>query len=109
MTLVEIKRVLDEIGYPVTYYQFKPTPNNPVPAPPFITYLVAYSSNFQADNKVFKKIDNLQVELYTVKKDLTAESKLEAVLDHYEIPYESTETFIDSEGLFQKIYEMRLI
>ena len=33
-----------------------------------------------ADNKVHIPIDNVQIELYTSKKDLDAEAKLEAVL-----------------------------
>jgi hypothetical protein len=109
MTLVELKQILSTTGYPVTYSHFTETENNPIPEPPYITYLVAYSPNFIADNKVYKKISNIQIELYTAKKDLAAESKLEAVLDNNEIPYDSTETFIESENLFQKIYEVRLI
>jgi hypothetical protein len=104
MTLVEFKRILDEAGYPVTYSHF-----NTPPSLPYIIYLSAYSSHFVADNKVTHKIDNLQVELYTAKKDLTAESKLETVLDNHEIPYDSTESYIASEGLFQKLYEVSLI
>jgi hypothetical protein len=60
-------------------------------------------------NKVYKKIDNLQIELYTTKKDLVAEKKLEDLLDANEIAYDSTEVWIDTEKLFQKIYEVRLI
>ncbi|MGG2091921.1 hypothetical protein AB1283_04210 [Bacillus sp. S13(2024)] len=109
MTLAELKKILDATGYPVAYSHFTGTTTNPVPTPPYITYLVAYSSNIIADNKVHKKIDNLQIELYTIKKDLTAESKLETVLEQNEIVWQSTETFIESENLFQKNYEVRLI
>jgi hypothetical protein len=109
MTLIELKTLLDQTGYPVTYSHFKPTENNPVPAPPYICYLTSFSSNFMADSKVYQKIDNAQIELYTNKKDLTAESILESILDNNEIPYDSTESFIESEQLFQKIYEVRLI
>lgn len=109
MTLSDIYTILKATGYPVAYSHFTATTNNPLPTPPYITYLSAYSSNFKADNKVYKKIDNLQIELYTAKKDLTAEKKLEDLLDQNEIAYESTETWIDSEKLFQKIYEVRLI
>jgi hypothetical protein len=104
MTLVELKQLLDTTGYPVAYAHF----NNPVEAP-FITYLEAFSSNQFADNKVYKKVKNVQVELYTNYKDLTAESTLENVLDANEIPYETTETFIESEQLFQKTYEIGVI
>ncbi|OLN21905.1 hypothetical protein BTO30_12465 [Domibacillus antri] len=108
MTLAELKKILDAAGYPVAYSHFTATATKPIPDPPYITYLVSYSSNFIADNKVHKKIDNAQIELYTVKKDLAAESNLETALDSNDIPYQSTETFIESENLFQKIYEVRL-
>jgi hypothetical protein len=103
MTLPELYQLLKTTNYPVTYSHF-----NEPPSVPYITYLVAYSSNTFADNKVFQKVDNVQIELYTNKKDLNAESRLELVLDNYELPYDTTETFIESEGLFQKIYEVRL-
>lgn len=109
MTIAELKKILDAAGYPVAYSHFMETEKTPIPAPPYITYLVAYSSNFIADNKVYKKINNIQIELYTKIKDLAAESKLETVLDENDIPYESMETYIESEQLFQKIYEVRLI
>lgn len=109
MTLQEINMILKATGYPVAYSHFTATTNNPIPTPPYICYLSAYSSNFNADNKVYKEIDNLQIELYTTKKDLEAEKKIKDLLDENEIPYESTEAWIESENLFQKIYEVRLI
>jgi hypothetical protein len=104
MTLAELYTALKATGYPVAYSHFSASPTIP-----FITYLVAYSSNLIADNKVHHKVDNVNIELYTNKKDLAAELKLETVLDSNEIPYQTTETFIESEGLFQKIYEVRMI
>lgn len=110
MELTEFKVILDEVGYPYTYYQFKKTVSNPVPSPPFFVYWTPFSSNFFADNKVYKKINNVQLELYTTKKDESVEEKLESVLDAHNISYELTgETFIESQQLFQRIYEMRLI
>lgn len=108
MTLNDIYTILKATGYPVAYSHFTGTTNTPLPTPPYITYLSAYSSNFKADNKVYHKIDNLQIELYTNKKDLVAEKKIEDLLDLNEIPYETTETWIDTEKLFQKIYEISL-
>lgn len=109
MTLAELKKILNTVGYPIEYSHFEDTKTNTVPKPPYITYLVSYSSNIIADNNIYKKIDNVQIELNTVKKDLIAESKLETVLEQNEIAWQSTETFIESEKLFQKIYEVRLI
>jgi hypothetical protein len=109
MTLVELKLLLEQTGFPVTYSHFTHSENNPVPDPPYICYLEAYSSNFNADDKVYKELPNVQVELYTKIKNLAAEANLKAILDSNEIPYETSETFIESEQLFQKIYEVRLI
>jgi len=109
VTLSDIYTILKATGYPVAYSHFTGTTTTPLPSPPYVCYLSAYSSNLFADNKVFKKIDNLQIELYTIKKDLVAEKKLEDLLDLNEISYETTETWIETEKLFQKIYEVRLI
>jgi hypothetical protein len=103
MNLVEFKKLLEETGFPVAYSHF---PEKKGQRPPFITYLVSPSSNFMADNHVFYKVNNVQVELYTKQKDLSAESKLEAVLDQAEIPYETDEVYIESEKLYQRTYEV---
>ncbi|MFU2028126.1 hypothetical protein ACM6Q8_00295 [Bacillus wiedmannii] len=109
MTLGELKKILDATGYPVAYSHFTATPTNPVPAPPYICFLVDGSANLMADNKVYHKINDLNIELYTTKKDLVVEANLEKILDNFEIPYESYEVFIEAENLFQKNYETRLI
>ncbi|MFD1204013.1 hypothetical protein ACFQ38_02570 [Sporosarcina contaminans] len=103
MTLAELKKLLRATGFPVAYSHFKEAKPTP-----FITYLVTFSPNFHADNKTYHKINAVDIELYTDKKDLAAEAVLEKILDDNEIPYESDETFIESEQLFQKIYEVRL-
>ncbi|MGM9924840.1 MAG: hypothetical protein ACI35R_11390 [Bacillus sp. (in: firmicutes)] len=108
MTLAELKKILDATGFPVAYSHFTATTSKPVPPPPYICYLTPYTSNFKADNKVYKRFDNVQVELYTSKKDLVAEAKLEAVLDENDLPYDTIETFIDTENLFQRIYEIKI-
>lgn len=109
MNLVELKQILEATGYPVAYSHFIQSLEKPLPEPPYICYLVDGNPNFIADNKVFHKISDVIIELYTVKKDLAAEAKIEAVLDEKEIPYVSDEVYIESEQLFQIIYEVRLI
>lgn len=109
MTLGELTKILEATGYPVAYSHFIATSTKPVPAPPYICFLVDGSANLMADNKVYHKINDLNIELYTVKKDLTAEAKLEQVLDDHEIPYDSYGIFIESEKMYQKIYETRLM
>ena len=109
MTLEELNGILQATGFPVAYSHFVDSENEPLPAPPYICYLITYSAHFMADNRVYKPIENVQIELYTDKKDLDAESTLESILNENEMPFQTTETFIESEMLFQKIYELRLI
>jgi hypothetical protein len=108
MTLSELKTILEAAGFPVAYSHFTETDNEPLPQLPFIVYVATFSSHFLADNKVFKSVENIQVELYTERKDEAAEAKVETVLNDNEIPFATTETFIDSEQMYQKIYEVRL-
>ncbi|MED0945404.1 hypothetical protein [Bacillus mycoides] len=110
MTLGELTKILEATGYPVAYSHFTATPINPVPAPPYICFLVDGSANLMADNKVYHKINDLNIELYTNRKDSVAEAKLEQVLDNHEIPYDSPfEGIIETEKIYQKFYETRLI
>ncbi|MFL1663610.1 hypothetical protein [Bacillus cereus] len=109
LTLGEFIKILEATGYPVAYSHFTATPGNPVPAPPYICFLVDGSANLMADNKVYHKINDVNIEFYTTKKDVVAEAKLEQVLDDHEIPYDSYGTFIESENMYQKFYETRLI
>ena len=96
-----LKGLLETTGLPVAYHHFK-TP----PEPPYIVYLFAYSINFGADNKVHKEIPNYQVELYTTIKDPASEKLLEDLFDAIDIYWEKTETYIESEGLYQVLYEI---
>ncbi|WP_019243646.1 MULTISPECIES: hypothetical protein [Bacillus] len=103
MKLNELTKILKSTGYPVAYSHFSTAQKTP-----FICYKEAYSSNFIADNKVYRKTPNIDIELYTSKKDLVAEETLERLLDDHEIPYQTIETFIESENVFQRIYEIQL-
>ncbi len=103
MTEVEFYNLLNSTGLPVTYNHFK----NP-PSLPYIVYLFTFSNNLGADNKVYQKISNYQVELYSDKKDLTSEKLIEDLFDNNDIFYDKTETYIDSENFYQVMYEIQI-
>jgi protein-disulfide isomerase-like protein with CxxC motif len=109
MTLTELHQILKATGFPVAYSHFVESDNDPIPDPPFVCYLITYSSNLSADDRVYKQVQNVQIELYTDKKDLEAEAILEGILNDNDLPFGTTETYIESEALFQKIYEVRLL
>ena len=50
----------------------------------------------------------LDVELYTDKKDIALEEELEKILDAQGIFYNKTETYIKSEKLYEVLYELEV-
>ena len=93
--------VLDSIGIPYAYDHFT---EGESPKPPFLCYLLPGSSNFSADGKVYHRISEVRLEMYTDFKDLASEQKIEDALDAAEIFYNKTETWIDSEKLYEVLY-----
>lgn len=93
--------LLKQTKLPVAYHHFISPPS-----PPYIVYLFSYSSNLGADDKVCEKANNYQVELYTKVKDTASEALIEDVFGANSIYWEKTETYIDSEGLYQVLYEI---
>jgi hypothetical protein len=93
--------LLKTINLPVAYHHFTSPPS-----PPYIVYLFSYGSNFGADNKVYDAAKNFQVELYTKTKDLASEKLIEDALNGADVYWEKTEMYIDSEGLYQVLYEI---
>ena len=78
------------------------------PKPPFICYLLPGSDNFAADGKVYFKRNEVRIEVYTDRKDLVLESKIEAVLDEYGVFYSKSETWINSEKLYEVMYQFEM-
>lgn len=62
------------------------------------------SDNFSADGKVYHRISEVRLELYTDFKDLYSEHQVETALDAAGIFYNKTETWIDSEKLYEVLY-----
>jgi hypothetical protein len=101
---VYLARMLAEAGVPVARNAFLKQQ-----APPYIVYVFSHSDNFTADSKVYLKRDNYQIELYTEKKDIALEDKLEGIFDEYGLVYDKTETYLESEKLIEVLYEIQLI
>ena len=49
------------------------------------------------------------MELYTDKKDLASEKLVEDKLKEMYLPYYKTETKLETEGMYQIVYEINLI
>lgn len=98
----ELLTIIKEMGIPFAYDHFA---EGESPDPPFICYILPGSDNFAADGRVYYKINEIRIELYTDSKDLAVEQKLEDVLDAHEVFYNKSETWINSEKLYEVLYQ----
>lgn len=105
MTMEELVAMLQKTGIPFAYDHFA---EGESPDPPFICYLLPGSNNFAADGKVYFKINQVRIELYTDSKDLAVERKVEAVLDDSGIFYNKSEVWIQSEKLYEVLYSFEV-
>lgn len=101
MTTDRLYEILKQLNLPLAYNHFK----NPQKSP-YLIYMADDSDNFAADNKVYHKINNFAIELYTDKKDIQLETQLEELLDAHDLYYEKYEAYIDTEKLYQVRYEI---
>ena len=98
-------QILQEMQIPFAYHHFA---EGEAVNPPFICYLLPGSNNFSADGKVYFKINEVRIELYTDLKDLAVEQQVEDVLDEHEIFYNKSETWIESERLYEVLYTFEM-
>lgn len=101
----ELLQMLQEMQIPFAYHHFA---EGEAVNPPFICYLLPGSNNFSADGKVYFKINEVRIELYTDLKDLAVEQQVEDVLDEHEIFYNKSETWIESERLYEVLYTFEM-
>lgn len=100
----DVLSILAEIRLPFAYHHFA---EGESPDPPFICYLTPGSDNFAADGKVYYKIDEYHIELYTDRKDPELEDSVEAVLDGHGVFYDKSEVWIESEKLYEVMYSFQ--
>ena len=101
MTVEQLAAMLQETGIPFAYDHFA---EGESPEPPFICYLLPGSDNFAADGKVYFKINEVRIELYTDKKDVSVERQMEDALDDRGIFYNKSEVWISEERLYEVLY-----
>lgn len=104
MNLAQLAQELNKI-YPTRFSHFTSKQE-----PPFICYIDTGYDNITADNKVIVEGIYIDIELYTKTKDLTAERNIKSFLNENELPYTQSPTIhIESEGLFQCVFSIKLL
>lgn len=106
MTTQEVAGMVASVGIPTAYYQF---PDNTGQEPPFICFYFPGDNDFKADNTNYAKINRLIIELYSNAKDFALEAEVEQVLTDNELAFTRSETYIDSERMYEVIFETQVV
>lgn len=106
MTTAEVASMIGSIGLDYAYYQF---PEASGQAPPFVLFYYPEDNDFVADGCNYVKKCRLIIELYTDNKDFTTEAAVEAVLTANGFVYSRSETYIDSERMYEVIFQTEVI
>ena len=101
----KILELMAEIDIPSAYDHFA---EGESPEPPFITYLMPRTNNFSADGRVYLRVTEVHIELYTDEKNPEVEAQVEATLDAHEIFYDKTEVWIETEKLYEVLYSFEM-
>lgn len=105
MGLKDIGDILATTGLPVVQGKWREEPTLP-----YIVYSRPFTSNFGADNVTYKKINNIDILLFSKGKDEASEKLIEDALTNNGIFYEITgEEFQEDEFTYQVVYEVKII
>ena len=102
MTYEEINEMMLEIGLPFAYHHFA---EGESPNPPFLLFLSPGEHAFGADNLMYYSFKKLDIELYTDEKSPETEERVEEILKQHNIFYNKSEVWIESERLYEVLYE----
>ena len=105
MTIEQLAAMLQRTGIPFAYDHFA---EGESPEPPFICYLLPGSDNFAADGRVYFRINEVRIELYTDKKDVSVEKQVEDALDERGVFYNKSEVWISEERLYEVLYSFEV-
>lgn len=105
MSINEIEQMLNEIGIQYNYHHFDA---EDAIEPPFMVYVLPDADGVAADGTTYIKIKTLDIEVYTDSKNEPIEEQVEGVLDSRGIRYKKSEVWIESELMYEVLYEMEV-
>lgn len=106
MTYKEVAAMIAGTQIPFAYNHFE---EGAAPPPPFICFYYEGSQDLSADDTNYQKIRPLTLELYTDNKDFSTEGKVEAALNGAGLVFSRSETFIDSERLYEVVFQTTVV
>lgn len=108
MTLSELKNTLSSISGFSTKVAYRAFPVGKAPKLPFICYLATDTDNFDADNRVYHVVQNVDVELYTAKKSEATEALVEKKFAEVGIVWDKMEQYLEDQNCYEILYEISI-
>lgn len=100
----EIFDLLKTLNIPVAYDHFD---SNKKIVPPFIVYREISPNTFKANNIIYYRPYNFEIELVTEKKEVDIEEAIEELLTENNIPYDiDSEVWDEDERIYHNFYEI---
>lgn len=106
MTYDDIASMINSTKIDNAYYQY---PEGEAPELPYILFYYPQRDDFQADDKNYAKVPQLNIELYTKEKDFVTEKVIEDLLEANDLTYDKEEQYIESEKMYEVLYTMEVI
>ena len=103
MTHEELEELLIPSGLPVAFHHFDAPPSGA-----FLVYLDDGENPFFADNRTYSSARGYRVELYSAVDPESERNTVAAILDANDIPYTVDSTYVESERLFEIIFEIEV-
>ena len=103
MTSKQVASMVNEIGIPSSYYQFREDTGQ---QPPFVCFFFSNDNDMKADDSNYAKIERLILEVYSANKDFALESTVESVLASHSMVWSRSETHLGDEDMYEVIYQM---
>lgn len=100
MTRTQIAELVGSFGIPTALNHF-PADQIRTIAPPYIVFDYPEDDDFKADNTNYLKVDAIDIDLYVETMDFALIDRIGAALSSAGLVYSRTDTWIDSEQLYQ--------
>jgi len=103
MTYDQLLAILAPVEIPWAYHHW----DSP-PPPPYGVYLEGPYETLYADNQNYLNVHTIRLEVYSSVRDPALDTRVEAALTAGGLTYEADFTYLESEGLYESIFEIEV-
>ena len=99
----ELLAILAPVGIPWAYHHW----DSP-PPPPYGVYLEGGYEPLYADDRNYLNVRTIRLEVYSPVRDPALDARVEAALTAGGLTYEADFEYLESEGLYESIFEIEV-